>query len=166
MVGRKRRSRRAKQPWEPMGNDEKRAQKLAGLSALMFAPSVMAAPKPINLLVFEFPDGARGGNGKIKGLGKQSAEDLPGSSPKSLYLEIIRRCGAKDARDSDYQVTHRSLVVAKITKKDRDIVACVMKNSPFRFSVWVGSPKFTDNAKDESAFREFWESPATGRYGP
>ena len=136
------------------------------ISVALFASSGVAADKPTNLLVFEFPDGVRGGSGQIRGIGKLSAEGMRKHGNGFLGVELLRRCGAKNARYPEYQVTHRWYMIAKSTKKDRDIVACVMKNTPFRFSVWVGSLGSADTAKDETPFREFWESPQTGRFGP
>ena len=83
-------------------------------------------------LVFEFPDGVRGGYGNIQGTG--SRPDLAGPH---FLLEQIRKCGATDARYSDVEISHRRLILASSTERDPEIVLCVKRSVPSHFSVFT-----------------------------
>ena len=101
----------------------------AGQSALSDPAS---AP---STLVFEFPDGVRGGYGHIQGTG--SRPDLAGTH---FLLEQIRKCGATDARYSDVEISHRQLILGSSTERDSEIVLCVKRSVPNHFSVYT-APK-------------------------
>jgi hypothetical protein len=115
--------------------------------ALFGHPMALAAAssEEASMLTFVFPDGARGGTGKIQGTAKRSTE-----IPEDFALMQIRRCGLRDARRSEIQVSHRYSVVGRRTSGDRDIVRCVKRSVPLHFTVYDD----TGDAK----FREFWSS--------
>lgn len=95
-------------------------------------------------LVFEFPDGVRGGTGQIQGMAPVLRE-----WPADFALNRIKACGARDARPSSVQATHRYLIESVSTRHDRKVVGCVKRSVPFHFSAFNPS---TD-------FPEFWTLP-------
>ena len=90
---------------------------------------------PPSTLVFEFPDGVRGGYGNIQGTGSR-----PDFAGPHFLLEQIRKCGATDARYSDVEISHRRLILASSTARDPEIVSCVTRSVPSHFSVFT-TPK-------------------------
>ena len=104
------------------------------------------------MLVFEFPDGARGGHGKIQGTAPQI--DIV---PSDYILNQIRKCGAVNARENitgELVITssHRYFVFSDSTPDDKGIVRCVQKSVSRHFSAYVAS---TTGRSDES-FEDLW----------
>ncbi|KTE07093.1 hypothetical protein [Sphingopyxis sp. H115] len=113
-------------------------------------------------LVFEFPDGVRGGYGKIQGTAPMPDVLSPDfkleQSGPDFSLEQIRKCGAPDARYSDVERSHGQIIVAASTDHDREIVKCVKRSVPFHFSVSVFAK---ESPGTDIPFQEFWSSPPT-----
>lgn len=113
---------------------------------------------PPKWLIIEFPDGVRGGTGRIQGEGKFPSGK---SEPYPLYLlHIVRGCGASFPMFSD-NWSHRSHIVTWSTAKDREVVSCLRVKMPTHFNVGLAEPDarrgFT--TLDTTPFREFETAP-------
>jgi hypothetical protein len=80
------------------------------------------------LLIFEFPDGERGGVGKVSGSGP-----LVGSDP----LPLLQQCGLHRPQPFS-KVTHRYFVYGRASGRDQKIVTCFMKATSQPFNVGYG----------------------------
>jgi hypothetical protein len=126
-------------------------------TSLMHANANAASDIP-QALVFDFPDGTRGGHGKIEGTGRWKGKAVNGMrlTPDSFYIDPIKKCGAKNVRFPTERWSHHRYVLADSTSKDRIVVACVIKRLPRDFSVSVGSPDLFYGERDDRLFRDFW----------
>ena len=79
------------------------------------------------LLVFEFPDGVRGGIGKVSGLGSSHGNDT----------FALRRCGFNRSQRFD-RVTHRIFVYGPASSRDQQIVKCFKMATRSHFNVGYG----------------------------
>ena len=126
---------------------------LLSLASLTATPGERVEP---TVLIFEFPDGARGGIGKIDGLGLF----VPGQDWNPT--ERLKRCGLKQPKI--YLPTHKFYVYGLSTPKDMEIVRCFQRLTYNHFTVGRGRvslrlggyPEITD----ERSFRSFWRMSA------
>ena len=128
---------------------------------LLFCANGPLAEQPNRSLIFDFPDGVRGGHGKIKGERKRPAHPSIGATiiPGDIYLNTIRECGGKNVRIPESQWTHHFYILADSTSKDRSVVACFRKRIWGNFSVFVGSSDLSKGERDDRPFRHFWIKP-------
>lgn len=104
------------------------------------------------VLVFEFPDGSRGGTGRIQGQGQPS-----GDYSNEMVLAQLRECGAIEPRFVELHL-HAAHVVSRATSRDREIVACFKRTTfdDFNVSLAAFHPDPREfRERDTGAFREF-----------
>jgi hypothetical protein len=123
----------------------------AGQLAKTDQQSVMEAEAV--MLVFEFPDGARGGHGKIQGTAPPQIDNVT----SDYLLNQIRMCGALNVRENgigDIIITssHRYWIYSDSTPNDMAVVRCVQKSISRHFSAYVAA---TAGRSDER-FEELW----------
>jgi hypothetical protein len=113
---------------------------LAIASVMLMASATGATAVGPPTLFFKFPDGVRGGFGKIQGTG-----EAPARSSMDWLVKQISECGLPDAR-SGPPVSHLYTVMGTSGPNDRDIALCVQRTVPYHFSVLdkSGQPIFPD----------------------
>ena len=87
-------------------------------------------------LILEFPDGARGGRGRIHGEGDYSK--LPQRFDRSAFLKQFLECGAKDPQYV-VAVTHRFHIISRSTSRDTRVVHCLERRLAYNFNAGIGS---------------------------
>lgn len=119
------------------------------------------------LLILEFPDGVRGGRGKIQGTGPTPPLPGPGTDgiDRHLFDRLmghIRDCGAADPY-LERGWSHRLLVISRSTPNDRAVVRCVRGRVHNHFNAGLGpnDPRGL-TGMDETPFRDF-ETPGGTR---
>ena len=83
---------------------------------------------PQRYLILEFPDGVRGGRGRIQGMAEP-----PTTQDTLEFLQSIEACGAKDLFIQN-NVSHRVLVYVPSTRRDRRIVECLKQSTAYHFN--------------------------------
>jgi hypothetical protein len=110
--------------------------------------------QPGRYLIFEFPDGVRGGFGRIWG-------DLPPGSGAKI-VSVWKICKAVDPTFMSVW-SHSGHVVTVSTRNDFTIVECIKRNTSNHFNVWIGSDptlrSLAATAKDSSQFKSLENNP-------
>ncbi|QZD88780.1 hypothetical protein K3148_07865 [Qipengyuania aurantiaca] len=92
-------------------------------------------------LVFEFPDGVRGGSGKIQGVGDwpiRSAYSTPLTAEYWRdFASIFTNCGAQNPW-FEPNWSHRTFVVVDGSPRNAEVVECVRKSLSLHFNVGAG----------------------------
>ena len=123
------------------------------VAALASAPD--HSPRSDPILVFMFPDGARGGVGKVKGLSTPE----PGRIKPEDTKILLNTCGLRDTKSFN-QVSHRFYFYGRSTSSDVKVVRCFQRLTYTHFTVGVGrtNSQFGGMPEilDEVRFRRFW----------
>lgn len=104
-------------------------------------------------LIFEFPDGVRGGFGRIWGeldVSSGLGEDL---------TQTLEKCGAVNPRFLSVW-SHSNHVVTQSTTRDRAVVQCFIRATSTHFNVGIGTDPSLQNSKiDNSRFGDLENNP-------
>jgi hypothetical protein len=114
-------------------------------------------PNPDNGLAlrFTFPDGVRGGFGKIRGEGEHSSADRWAELPDKL-----RACGATGVYEPA-QRTHAYTLECLSSTDDEELVRRFKLSCDMHFSVARYNPEIEGwNKWDEVPFQKFWSAKA------
>ena len=133
------------------GDDASRPSAEDGLNAETATASesveeFLSSTKPSNVgpseyLVFEFPDGSRGGTGRIRGIGDWPAP-FAYTPPLSMkfwrdFAAIFTNCGAKNPWFERW--SHSLLVVIESSSRNDAVVECVRQKLNKHFNVGAGT---------------------------
>ncbi len=116
----------------------------------MTTPNELAYDGPY--LVFEFPDGVRGGFGKFVGANYGELEGSKDGNCGEIAPVVLNH------------ITHRTFVVTKSSSRDKDVVKCVLRTSTRHFNVYHAD----DRSKlfphgNEEPFRNLMNNPDAQR---
>ena len=97
---------------------------------------------PAAYLVFEFPDGVRGGFGKIQGVGEWPTRNgYPLPLPADYWRDfasIFTNCGAQNPW-FEPNWSHRTLVVVDSSPRNAEVVECVRQSLNLHFNTGAGT---------------------------
>ena len=107
----------------------------------------------IQYLIFEFPDGVRGGFGAIWG------DSPPSPINSSGDLPLLRRCGAVEPKFKSVW-SHSTHIVTRSIEKDFAVVACFKRNTSSHFNVGIGSDSsLRSSSLDSVRFKSLENNP-------
>ena len=97
---------------------------------------------PAEYLVFEFPDGVRGGYGRIQGVGEwptRGGYSLPLTADYWRdFANIFKNCGAQNPW-FEPNWSHRTLVVVDSSPRNAEVVECVRQSLNLHFNTGAGT---------------------------
>ncbi|WP_435417679.1 hypothetical protein WAB17_12520 [Parerythrobacter aurantius] len=104
-------------------------------------------------LIFEFPDGVRGGVGRFRGEASES------SGPRREVTALLESCGAVEPQFLAVW-SHSTHVVTHSTQNDRAVVECFLKATSRHFNVGTGNdPSLHTSKIDRSDFEDLENNP-------
>ena len=99
-------------------------------------------------LIFEFPDGVRGGIGRFLG-----TADLSSGMTENA-TELLRNCGAVNPQTLNVW-SHQTHVATQSTENDRVVIQCFLRATSRHFNVGIASdPTLRTSQLDSSRFED------------